>query len=232
MRTLGFMALIAVACASVSTAAMNEKERKRIAESVTVLQELHSAPDRDIPADLWRRAACVAVIPSLKRAAFVFGGEYGKGVVSCRTATGWSAPSFLELEKGSWGFQIGGESVDLVLLVMKRRGMEKLLQDKVSLGAEASLAAGPVGRDARAATDAQMNAEMLSYSRSQGLFAGIDISGGVLKPDKDANADLYGTRIDAREILTGGTHPIPAGGRSFTDALAHITGSVATRTRR
>jgi SH3 domain-containing YSC84-like protein 1 len=232
MRALSLVALILFASAAVSTAGLTDKERKRMTESITILQELHSAPDRDIPGDLWQRAACVAVIPSLKKAAFVFGGEYGKGVVSCRTTNGWSAPSFLELEKGSWGFQIGAESVDLVLLVMKRRGMEKLLEDKVSLGAEASVAAGPVGRDARAATDAQMNAEMLSYSRSQGLFAGIDISGGVLRPDKEANQDLYGRRVNARDVLTGDIRSTSAEGRSFTQALSRITSSTPTRTRR
>ena len=149
-------------------------------------------PDKDIPQDLWDKAKCVIVIPSLKKAAFGIGGEYGKGMMSCRHDAAWSAPVFMLLEKGSWGFQIGAESIDLVLLVMNERGMEKLLQDKVSLGADASVAAGPLGRTAQAATDAQMNAEIVSYSRAQGLFAGIDLSGGVLKADMDANRDLYG----------------------------------------
>src|SRR5262245_9805417 len=127
----------------------------------------------------------------MKKAAFVVCGEYGSGVMSCRQANGWSAPVFMQLAKGSWGLQIGAEQTDLVLLVMNRRGLDKLLEDKVSLGADASVAAGPVGRSATAATDAQLGAEMLSYSRSQGLFAGINLSGGVLRPDKEAQTRAY-----------------------------------------
>src|SRR5262249_29171260 len=154
----------------------------------TVLREIHAVPDKDVPADLWDKAECVIVVPGLKKAAFVFGGEYGKGLMSCRHNGDWSAPIFMQLEKGSWGLQIGAQSIDLVLLVMNASGMEKMLRNRVSLGAEASVAAGPVGRDARAATDMQMKAEILSYSRTQGLFAGINISGGVIKADVEDNA--------------------------------------------
>lgn len=142
-------------------------------------------------------------MPGVKKAALVIGGEYGKGVVSCRTSGGWSAPVFLNLEKGSFGAQIGAESTDVVLLVMNERGIERLLQDKVTLGADASLAAGPVGRSGAAATDAQLTAEMLSYSRSRGLFAGIDLSGGVLRPDKSADNGFYGHAISYRDVLLG-----------------------------
>jgi lipid-binding SYLF domain-containing protein len=169
--------------AGAAFAEVSKDEVKRLAESTTVLTELRDTPDKGIPPDLWEKARCVVVIPSLKKAAFGIGGEYGAGVMSCRHATAWSAPAFMQLAKGSWGFQIGAEEVDLVLLVMNERGVTKLLEDKVSLGADASLAAGPVGRAAAAATDAQMHAEILSYSRAQGLFAGIDVSGGVLQPD-------------------------------------------------
>jgi len=155
----------------------------------------------------------------MKKAAFVFGGEYGSGVMSCRTKD-WSAPVFMQLKKGSWGLQIGAEETDLVLLVMNRRGIEKLLEDKVSLGADASVAAGPVGRTGAAATDAQMSAEMLSYSRSQGVFAGIDLSGGVLHPDKEADARAYGSAITARDVVMGTRHvAAPVAAEPFVKAL-------------
>jgi lipid-binding SYLF domain-containing protein len=184
---------------------ITEQETKRVADAAAVLQEIRSVPDKDIPKDLWERARCVAVIPSMKKAAFIVGGEYGKGFISCRKDDHWSAPSSLLVEKGSWGLQIGGETVDLVLLVMNDHGVSRLLEDKVALGGEASVAGGPVGRDARAMTDVQLKAEILSYSRSQGLFAGVDLTGGVLKPDTDDNRDLYGHLISAREILVDQT---------------------------
>jgi SH3 domain-containing YSC84-like protein 1 len=159
------------------------------------------------------------VVPSLKKAAFVFGGEYGKGLMSCRHNDTWSAPVFMHVGKGSWGLQIGAQSIDLVLLVMNDGGMQKLLKNKVSLGAEASVAAGPVGRDARAATDAQLKAEILSYSRTQGLFAGINLSGGVIKPDDDDNADLYGANTTAAAIVANTTITPPPATDSFMTAL-------------
>src|SRR5262245_50029121 len=209
MRTSMRAACGAVALSMVASVALaaglSKKLKSRIDDAAAVLIELHTAPDKDVPQELWDRASCVIVIPSLKKAAFVFGGEYGKGLMSCRKAGGWSAPVFMRLEKGSWGLQIGAQSIDLVLLVNNERGMKKLLGNKVTLGAEASVAAGPVGRDARAATDAQMNAEILSYSRAQGLFAGINLSGGVLRPDSDDNEDVYGKSVSATAILTGNT---------------------------
>jgi lipid-binding SYLF domain-containing protein len=159
------------------------------------------------------------VIPSLKKAAFVFGGEYGKGLMSCRHGNEWSAPLFMRLEKGSWGLQIGAQTIDLVLLVMNKSGAEKLLANKVSLGAEMSVAAGPVGRDARAATDANVTAEILSYSRTQGLFAGINLSGGVLRGDTDDNKDLYGVRVNPREVLLGESVPMPTVAEPLMKAL-------------
>jgi lipid-binding SYLF domain-containing protein len=212
------LALVAPVMTSTLSAAISDKLKSRIDESATVLTELHAAPDKDVPQDLWDRATCVIVIPSVKKAAFVFGGEYGKGLMSCRKGGGWSAPVFMQLQKGSWGLQIGAQSIDLILLVNNERGMKKLLGNKVTLGAEASVAAGPVGRDARAATDAQMNAEILSYSRAQGLFAGINLSGGVLKPDGDDNQDLYGRKVTAATVLTGDTAP-PAAVAAFMKAL-------------
>src|ERR671924_382174 len=191
MRVL-FTCVLAAFTTAANAAELSTKATNRIRDAATILKEIHSVPDKDIPQELWDKAECVLVVPSLKKAAFVFGGEYGGGLMSCRRNGAWSAPVFMQVGKGSWGLQIGAQSIDLVLLVMNSRGMEKLLGNKVTLGAEASIAAGPVGRDARAATDAQMQAEILSYSRAQGLFAGINLSGGVVKPDADDNADLYG----------------------------------------
>jgi SH3 domain-containing YSC84-like protein 1 len=220
-RLTGVMALLAVgALGATVTAQTSTKETKRIHEAAAVLTEIHAVPDKDIPQDLWDKAECVLVVPSLKKAAFVIGGEYGKGLMSCRHAGAWSAPVFMELGKGSWGLQIGAQSIDLVLLVMNSGGVEKLLGDKVTLGAEASVAGGPVGRDARAATDAQMKAEILSYSRTQGLFAGINLSGGVVRSDVDDNRDLYGPNATAKSILMGGTIKPPAVTRPFMSALA------------
>jgi lipid-binding SYLF domain-containing protein len=155
----------------------------------------------------------------MKKAAFVFGGEYGRGVMSCRTANGWSAPLFMQLAKGSWGLQIGAEAVDLALLVMNRKGVDSLLDNKVSLGADASVAAGPVGRTGAASTDAALNAQILSYSRSKGLFAGIDLSGGVLRPDKEANQDFYRRPVAAREVLFGSMATTDVAARDFVTAL-------------
>jgi lipid-binding SYLF domain-containing protein len=199
-------------------AQVSSSQADSIRASADALADVRGEPDKDIPRDLWKKAQCVVVIPSLKKAAFGIGGEYGKGMMSCRTEGEFGAPVFMQLEKGSWGFQIGGESIDLVLLVMNPSGMKKMLGDKTSLGADISLAAGPIGRNAAASTDARMNAEILSYSRAQGLFAGIDVSGGVLKPDVDANRDLYGHEVSARAILSGDTKP-PDVTRPFMAAL-------------
>jgi len=199
------LAVAAMLVASSAFAELSKDEVKRLSEAGPILAELRDSPDKGIPTSLWEKAQCAVVIPGLKKAAFGVGGEYGSGVMSCRTTAhnGWSAPVFMQLAKGSLGFQIGAEEIDLVLLVMNRRGLDKLLQDKVSLGADASVAAGPVGRTGEAATDAQLHAEMLAYSRTKGVFAGIDLSGGVLKPDKEADARAYGQNANAREIVTG-----------------------------
>jgi lipid-binding SYLF domain-containing protein len=194
-------------------AALSNDEVKRLREAGTIITELRNAPDKGIPEELWDKAECVVVIPSLKKGAFIVGGEYGSGVMSCRKGADWSAPVFMQMMKGSWGLQIGGQETDLVLLIMNRRGLDKLLEDKVSLGADASVAAGPVGRTGAAATDAQLHAEMLTYSRSRGVFAGIDLSGGVLKPDRDALERAYGKEANARDIAMGSAHvttPQPA----------------------
>ena len=217
-RFLMMLSLAAVAVAPL-VAAVSTAETRRIADAATVLNEIAAVPEKGVPQDLWNKASCVMVIPGLKKAAFVFGGEYGKGLMSCRRGNEWSAPLFMRLEKGSWGLQIGAQSIDLVLLVMNKNGAEKLLANKVSLGAEMSVAAGPVGRDARAATDANVTAEILSYSRTQGLFAGINLSGGVLRGDADDNKDLYGVSVNAREVLLGDSVPMPAVAEPLMKAL-------------
>jgi lipid-binding SYLF domain-containing protein len=215
------MSCVVLLTASAAMAKVNKKEERRIADATAVVQELRSTPDKDIPRDLWNRADCVAVIPGLKKAAFIVGGEYGRGLVSCRASGKWGAPSFLTLEKGTWGAQLGAESVDLVLLVMNDSGMRHLLQDRVALGGEASVAAGPVGRDAQATTDAQLKAEILSYSRAQGLFVGIDLAGGVIHPDAGSNQDVYGPGLKARDIVLGAHVHTPSVARTFVDALNH-----------
>lgn len=220
MKIATLTAVLLAGVVAAAQAAPTAGEMQRLRDAAAVLNSMHGA-ETSIPQNIWNKADCVIVIPGLKKAAFGFGGEYGKGVMTCRRGSEneWSAPSFVRLEKGSWGFQIGAEETDLVLMVMNRTGMDKLLQDKVSLGAGASVAAGPVGRTANAATDAQMSAEILSYSRSHGLFAGIDISGGVLGPDTEANANLYGQEIAAKRILADAAVPTPSDARPFITAV-------------
>ena len=218
LKTISAAAVAALLFTAGVSAKLSTKAEKRFTDAATVLTEIHNAPDKDVPQDLWNKATCVVVIPGLKKAAFVVGGEFGEGLLSCRHAGAWSAPVFMQLEKGSWGLQIGAQSIDLMLLVMNEGGVDKLLNNKVTLGADASVAAGPVGRNAQAATDAQLHAEILSYSRAQGLFAGIDISGGVLRPDKDDNLDLYGANVTPAEIARG-TVQMPDVARPFIRAL-------------
>ena len=228
MKSILTFTVVASFVATSAYAALSKDEVKRLREGAEILTELRDSPDKGIPEELWRRAECVLVIPSLKKAAFIVGGEYGSGVMSCRTRTAWSNPVFMQLAKGSFGLQIGGQQTDLVLLVMNRRGVDKLLEDKVSLGADASIAAGPVGRSASAATDAQLHAEILSYSRSSGLFAGIDLSGGVLRPDQQADVRAYGSTIGAHELVSGARGFVaPSAARPFLRALAREVGQPA-----
>ena len=218
MKTTGLMVL--ALCAGVAAQSLGTSEIKRIEEAAAVLKELRAVPEKDIPATLWTKAKCVAVVPGLKRAAFIIGGEYGKGLASCRTASGdWSPPVFIKIQKGSWGAQIGGESIDLILLVMNDRGIEHLLKNKVTLGAEASVAAGPLGRDVQASTDATMRAEILAWSRSRGVFAGVNLNGGVLAPDADDNRDLYGGPVEPKAILLKSQMPTPPVAQPFIDEL-------------
>jgi lipid-binding SYLF domain-containing protein len=217
MRRCASVLTIALTATLAGAADLPSREANRVQESAMVLKEIRQVPDKGIPRELWDKAECVVVVPSVKKAAFVLGGEYGRGLMSCRRDGRWGAPLFMLLEKGSWGIQIGAQTIDLVLLVMNGAG--KLLGDKVTLGVEASIAAGPVGRDARAATDAQMKAEILAYSRAQGLFAGVNLSGGVLKPDTSPNADTYGKTVTPRDIVTGSAVAPPRGTEAFMTAL-------------
>jgi len=198
------------------------KEQKRLEESGVVMQEVLNIPD-NIPHDLLEKAECVIVFPAVKKLAFGVGGEYGRGAMVCRTGEKfrgpWGAPAMYALEGGSFGFQIGGEATDLILLVMNDRGMESILSSKVKLGADASVAGGPKGRDASADTDAWMRAEILSYSRSRGLFAGVSLEGTTLRPDDDASALVYGHAIKAKDIVRSEKMDVPASGRHFVSVL-------------
>ncbi len=186
--------------------AQGNEPAKRLEAAAAVLSEIMSAPDKGIPRDLLENAHCIVIVPDLKTAAFGVGGKYGKGYLSCRhtSGTGWSAPGTVRIEGGSVGFQIGGSSTDLIMLVMNDRGADKLLSSKFTLGVEGSVAAGPVGRTATAQTDAQMHADILSWSRSQGLFGGVALEGATLRQDLDDNATLYGKPLENRDIVTKG----------------------------
>lgn len=223
MQRLLVAAVAGLVASGSAQAAISSNLTRRLAEAAKVVQEINTT----IPQEYWTRARCVVVIPDLKKAAFIVGGEYGKGVMSCRSGDQWSAPVFMQLAKGSWGFQAGAEQVDVVLLVMNEEGVQKLLKNKVSLGADASVAAGPIGRQGHVGTDAALTAEILSYSRAQGLFAGIDLSGGVLRPDEDANNEVYGRGVSARNILATRELSAPTQAAAFLNALKAQT-SAAT----
>ena len=198
------------------------KEQERLTNAGVVLEEIMNVPD-NIPQELLEKAECIIVFPSVKKAAFIFGGSYGRGAMVCRsgeTFNGpWGAPAMYALEGGSVGFQIGGQATDLVLLVMNKKGADSILSSKVKLGVGASVAAGPKGRDTQASTDAYMQAEILSYSRAQGLFAGISLQGATIRPDDDASAQVYGRKIKARDIVLGKAIAVPASGQHLVRVL-------------
>ena len=193
----------------------------QLQKATNVLNEVMGAPDKGIPDELLENAVCVGIIPSQLKFAFGFGGHYGRGVLVCRRGGNgvWGAPSMFTVGGGSFGFQIGGKSTDVVFLVMNPQGMKKLVQDSVKLGAELSAAAGPVGRSAEGATDAQLHAQILSYSRTRGLFAGASLSGAVVKQDEDDNQKLYGRKVTAKEILIDGTVRTPRAAEALNSAL-------------
>lgn len=193
---------------------------QRLQAAASAFTEVMGTPDKAIPQDLLAKAQCIVVVPGLKKGAFIIGAKYGKGFVSCRKkgGLGWSAPGAVRVEGGSFGFQIGGAETDAFMLVMNRAGMNRLLSTKFTLGGDASVAAGPVGRDSQAETDAAMTAEILTWSRQRGLFAGISLSGATLRPDEDWNNELYGHKMTNREVLTGDV-ATPAAAKSFVAAL-------------
>jgi lipid-binding SYLF domain-containing protein len=201
-----------------------EKENARLKESADVLKEILDTPDKGIPKDLMDKAECVVVFPSVKKAAFIVGASYGRGVITCRSGESfrgrWSAPSMFALEAGSVGFQIGGEATDFVLLIMNEKGANSVMSSKVKLGADASAAAGPVGRTASAATDIVMKAEILSYSRARGVFAGVSLEGSTLRSDDGANKNLYGSELSAKQIVREGKVKTPAAARPLLAILA------------
>jgi lipid-binding SYLF domain-containing protein len=205
----GFIALgtIVLMFSSIVWAADDDKDQsdisKRIDASANVLNEIMGTPDKAIPDEIMESAKCIAVVPSMIKIAIGFGGNHGKGVATCRTATGWSAPAPITITGGSWGLQLGGQAIDLVLVVTNDQGMEHLLSSKFKLGAEASAAAGPVGRNAGADTDWKMKAEVLTYSRARGVFAGIDLSGAAITQDKDSTRLLFGKMVPFETILRG-----------------------------
>jgi len=206
MKMILTTALAIAPLLTTSLLAKDNEPFKRLDAAASVFSEIMASPDKGIPEDLLANAHCIVIVPDLKTAAFLVGGKYGKGYVSCRNKdnSGWTAPATVRIEGGSVGFQIGGSETDLIMLVMNHHGMEKLLESKFTLGGEGSVAAGPVGRTVTAQTDAQMHAEILSWSRSQGLFAGIALEGATLREDLDDNQALYGKKLENRQILTTG----------------------------
>jgi len=217
MKTKGMLAVLLFSAAALQA---GESAANRLTEGAEVFSEIMATPDKGIPQDLLEKAQCVVIVPGLKKGAFVVGGEFGKGFAQCRKpgGTGWGAPAAVRVEGGSVGFQIGGSSTDVVMLVMNQRGMDRLMANKFTLGADASVAAGPVGRTADAKTDAYMTAEILAWSRSKGLFAGISLSGATLRNDLDSNKELYGSRLTNQEVLSG-DRPAPEAARKLIAEL-------------
>jgi SH3 domain-containing YSC84-like protein 1 len=222
MNKLLLLTLVAWLCSCVYAADEPPKKSKatdRVQAAADVLNAIQSAPDSGVPNEILSRADCVAVVPSMLKGGFVVGGKYGRGLASCRTPKGWSAPAFFTVKGGSFGFQIGGQAVDLVMLIMNNEGMQRLLSSKVALGADASVAAGPVGRHAEGNTDWKMRAQVLTYSRARGIFAGASLNGAVLKQDKDSTRDFYGHMVTFKAALTGEVDP-PAAANPFLSSLA------------
>jgi len=217
-----FLFVFAPLFAQVASAADQTKDDDRLRNCGTVLKEILDVPD-DIPRDLLDKADCVVVFPSVLKAAFIVGGSYGRGAMSCRKGEdfrgSWGAPTMMALEGGSFGLQIGGEATDFVLLVMNERGARGILASKVKLGGDASVAAGPVGRDSSAESDATLRAEILSYSRARGLFAGVSLEGSTIRPDNGDNTRVYGRKIPARDIVLSGKVPVPAGAELLISTL-------------
>jgi SH3 domain-containing YSC84-like protein 1 len=220
-RLSGILCGMAFAATALSCFAENDKGKldDRLISAQGVMNEIMATPDKGIPQGILAGAKCVAVIPAYKKGAFVIGAQYGQGVVTCRTPNGWSAPAFVKLEGGSFGWQIGGQSTDLVLIAMNEDGMQHMLRNKFKLGADAAASAGPVGRNAQAGTDWKLNAEFLTYSRSKGLFAGLDLDGTVLSQNSDDTRTEYGSDIPFETVLEG-KQPVPQNARAFVRTIA------------
>jgi len=220
-RFSGILCAAALIAVTLPAMAENDKAKldERLVSAQAVLNEVMATPDRGIPQAILSGASCVVVVPSYKKGAFVVGAQYGQGVATCRTPNGWSAPVFVKLEGGSFGWQIGGQSTDLVLVAMNLNGLQDMLKNKVKLGADAAASAGPVGRNAQAGTDWKLNAEFLTYSRSKGLFAGIDLDGTVLSQNADDTRIIYGSNIPFGDILKG-NQPTPDDARPFVRTVA------------
>jgi lipid-binding SYLF domain-containing protein len=221
IQTLCITTALATVAPAAFAAADTQKLDQRVEAAHAVLHELMATPDKGIPDDIAAKATCVAVIPGFKKGAFLVGGQYGQGVVSCRTGHGWSAPAFIQLTGASFGLQIGGQSTDLVLIGTTRDAFQRLLHDKVKLGADAAVAAGPVGRNSQASTTELANAAFLTYSRSKGVFAGLDLTGDVVNQNQDDTATYYGKDVSYEKILTGGV-PTPAGAQHFVRTVSQL----------
>ena len=219
MKKFFLLALIVSLCAWSFAADEDTKVADRVEAAAQVLNDIQGAPDKGIPQEVLGSAECVAVVPSMLKGGFIVGAKYGRGLASCRTPKGWSAPVFFVVTGGSFGFQIGGQAVDLVMLIMNKDGMRHLLSSQFALGADASVAAGPVRRHAEGNTDWKMRAEVLTYSRARGLFAGVSLNGAVIKQDKDSTRDFYGRMVPFKTALTGEIEP-PAGANAFLTSLA------------
>ncbi|MCI0391976.1 MAG: lipid-binding SYLF domain-containing protein [Acidobacteria bacterium] len=221
---------LAVGAVAQAQAKKNLKDEVQQSEKAAqVFREIMDTPDQGIPQELLEKAECIAVFPSVIKAGFVFGARGGRGVASCRMAEGWSAPAYFTLGGGSFGLQIGAQSTDFVMLFMNKEGLNSLLTDEFTLGADASVAAGPVGRQAGASTDLKLNAQILSYSRSKGLFAGLELKGVVIKPDKDDMVDVYGEGITAKEILKENKFAAPVAVRAFPITLGNFSSRLAEK---
>jgi SH3 domain-containing YSC84-like protein 1 len=211
MKRYTFAAFWVVLALTPSLAISKAEARERAKKAAQAFQEIMSAPDQAVPQDLLDRAYCIAVFPSVKKGGFIFGGQYGKGLISCRREGGsWGAPAYFTIGGGSFGLQIGGQAVDLVLLIMNQSGVAGLLQDKFEIGAGAAASAGPVGRNTHASTDLLLKSQILSYSRSRGLFAGLELKGAVIMQDKEANKDIYEQELSAEEIIVDGKARTPS----------------------
>ena len=217
--SLLLMSVLGLAATSAFAGSAREDTVDRMQKSVDVLHSIMSTPDKGIPEEVLSNAKCILVVPDLIKGGFIFGGKHGRGVATCRTAEGWSAPAFVSIGGGSWGLQIGVEGVDLVMLVMNDRGLQHLLSSKFELTGEGSVAAGPVGRHASAGTDWKMNTEMLTYSRSKGIFAGITLEGAVVEQDNDSTRAIYGKHMIFRRILSG-TVATPSSADAFEKAVS------------